>query len=201
MIPTKKTNGGFTLLQLLFSIVIMGLLISVVITSLNPSRIKGRDSKRLSDLNQMKVALEFYREANGNYPYTCNPSVYTPSYSNVSFDSVIYGGNHLCTTPNGNTKIVPNVTLTQAMAPYVAQLKDPKLHANGDSGYLYTNTSVTQPSYCFMMWRTPENLRNFPSTTVNPARCPSVDSNGQCSAGSNSNSVYIGKGTYATIGC
>jgi hypothetical protein len=153
----------------------------------------------------MKVALEFYREANGNYPNTCDPSVYAPAppYSNVSFDSVSYGGNHLCTTPNGLTKIVPNVTLAQAMAPYVAQLKDPKLHANGDSGYLYTNTAAlgSQPSYCFMMWRTPENLKNYPSSAVNPYRCPSVDSNGQCSAGSNNNSVYIGKGVYATTGC
>jgi type II secretory pathway pseudopilin PulG len=193
MFTATTHDKGFTLIQLLFSIVIMGILISVVITSINPGRIKGRDSKRLSDLNQMKVALEFYREANGNYPYTCS------TYFNASFDSSGYAANQLCTTPNGTT--VTGQTLTQAMAPYVAKLSDPKL-TSGDSGYLYVNQSNAS-SYCFMIWRTPENLKNFPSYTIPPTRCGSVGSDGQCgSAGTfgavnSDEAVYIGKGTYA----
>lgn len=59
---------GFTLIELLVVIAIISLLSSVVLASLNSARAKARDAKRLSDMHQMQVALEFYYDTFGRYP-------------------------------------------------------------------------------------------------------------------------------------
>jgi type II secretion system protein G len=64
----KKGNRGFTLIELLVVIAIIGILSSVVLASLNTARQKSRDAKRISDVKQLQLALEFYFDANGAYP-------------------------------------------------------------------------------------------------------------------------------------
>lgn len=61
-------NRGFTLIELLVVIAIIGILSSVVLASLNSARVKSRDARRLSDMHQMEVALEFYSNSFGRYP-------------------------------------------------------------------------------------------------------------------------------------
>lgn len=59
---------GFTLIELLVVISIIALLSSVVLASVNSSRIKARDAKRLSDRRQIRLALELLFDQNGSYP-------------------------------------------------------------------------------------------------------------------------------------
>lgn len=61
---------GFTLIELLVVISIIGLLSSVVMSSLNTARQKARIARRVSDLKQVQVALEMYYNTNGRYPIT-----------------------------------------------------------------------------------------------------------------------------------
>lgn len=61
-------NKGFTLIELLVVIAIIGLLSSIVLASLNSARVKARDARRMSDLHQIRLALEFYYNDNGKYP-------------------------------------------------------------------------------------------------------------------------------------
>lgn len=66
-----KSKKGFTLIELLVVIAIIGLLSSVVLSSLNTARAKSRDSKRLADLHELRTALELYANSNsGSYPST-----------------------------------------------------------------------------------------------------------------------------------
>lgn len=64
----KKGNKGFTLIELLVVIAIIGILSSVVLASLNTARLKSRDAKRVSDMKQLQIALEFYFDQNSAYP-------------------------------------------------------------------------------------------------------------------------------------
>ena len=60
---------GFTLIELLVVISIISLLSSIVLSSLSNARMKARDIKRMSDLHQIQLALEMYRDDNGGkYP-------------------------------------------------------------------------------------------------------------------------------------
>jgi type II secretion system protein G len=59
---------GFTLIELLIVIAIIGILASVVLSSLNSARLKARDAQRLLDLRQIRLALAMYYDDNGHYP-------------------------------------------------------------------------------------------------------------------------------------
>ncbi|HEY4488748.1 MAG TPA: hypothetical protein VJB97_04485 [Candidatus Paceibacterota bacterium] len=56
------------MIELLVVIAIIGILSSVVLASLNSARAKGRDSKRISDMKQLQLALELYYDTNSGYP-------------------------------------------------------------------------------------------------------------------------------------
>jgi len=60
--------NGFTLLEIMVVVGIIGLLSAVVIGSLNTSRAKARDSQRLSDLKQIQFAIGIYLEEYGVFP-------------------------------------------------------------------------------------------------------------------------------------
>jgi prepilin-type N-terminal cleavage/methylation domain-containing protein len=63
-----SNQKGFTLIELLVVIAIIGLLTSVITASLNNSRAKARDAKRIEDLRQMSLAIEMYYNIHGQYP-------------------------------------------------------------------------------------------------------------------------------------
>lgn len=68
----QKIKNGFTLIELLVVIAIIGLLASVVLVALNSARQKARDTKRVSDMNQLQKTLElFFSDANA-YPTNSN---------------------------------------------------------------------------------------------------------------------------------
>lgn len=64
----KSSDKGFTLIELLVVISIIALLSTMVFTSLNGARKRARDGRRFSDMNQIKLALELYKEEHGFYP-------------------------------------------------------------------------------------------------------------------------------------
>src|SRR3989344_1264250 len=61
-------KGGFTLIELLMSIALIALLASFVATSVFSSRTKANDARRISDLEQVRNALELFHSENGYYP-------------------------------------------------------------------------------------------------------------------------------------
>jgi prepilin-type N-terminal cleavage/methylation domain-containing protein len=63
-----SVRRGFTLIELLVVIAIIGVLSSVVLSSLNTARAKARDASRAQTISQIQTALELYYDSYNGYP-------------------------------------------------------------------------------------------------------------------------------------
>jgi len=63
-----KRNKGFTLIEVLIVVGIIGLLASVVLSGLGSVRSRGRDARRAADLRQVQQGLELYYTRFQQYP-------------------------------------------------------------------------------------------------------------------------------------
>lgn len=131
-------KSGFTLIELLVVVAIIGVLSSVVLASLNSARAKGRDAKRLSDLNQIRNILEMYYDNNGSYPVSLGGG----KWSGVNADHCGVNG-----TTSGTNAYIPGLQPT-----YISTLPvDPK--PGGCRGYLYKSDGK---DYIFLIYKTVE---------------------------------------------
>ena len=65
----KKTARGFTLIELMVVIAIIGLLSAAIFSSLSTASQRSRDASRIADIKQVQNALELYAADNGGkYP-------------------------------------------------------------------------------------------------------------------------------------
>ena len=71
MNKTVKLQGhGFTLMELLISVAIVAILTAIGVVSYSSVNKRARDAKRKSDIEQVRSALEIYRNDNEHYPGT-----------------------------------------------------------------------------------------------------------------------------------
>lgn len=83
-----KKKDGFTLIELLVVIAIIGILASVVMVSLSAARKRGRDARRVRDIQELNNALALYVTAIGSAPDLGSPTCADPtSYDNTCFAS------------------------------------------------------------------------------------------------------------------
>jgi prepilin-type N-terminal cleavage/methylation domain-containing protein len=123
-----KKQKAFTLIELLVVISIIGLLASIVLVALNGARASARMAVRVSNLNEVKTALELYYNANGGYPATVG-GYYTEC-----------DGSH-----NINTVIPPGLSAYMNSLP-----DDPLLNCSTDANmYAYLSNGV---DYKFMIY-------------------------------------------------
>lgn len=62
---------GFTLIELMVVIAIIGLLSSILFASFDQSRQQSRDKVRMAILKELQLSLELYRAQHGRYPEAC----------------------------------------------------------------------------------------------------------------------------------
>lgn len=83
MISLNKQNKGFTIVELLIVIVVIGILAGLVITTYNGIQQKARNTERTTDLKTFQSQLEAYNANNGRYPTSANLGA--TSATNVTF--------------------------------------------------------------------------------------------------------------------
>lgn len=66
----KTNKRGFTLIELLVVVAVIGILASVILVGVAAFRGRARDARRISDLGQIRNALELCFTKNGKYPTT-----------------------------------------------------------------------------------------------------------------------------------
>jgi prepilin-type N-terminal cleavage/methylation domain-containing protein len=174
-------NKGFTLVEIVVVVAIIGVLSSFIMANVSKSRAKGRDLQRMTDLKRLQVALRSYYLDKGFYPSTgATANVYS---ANLACFTCSAGKDRQLKNPyNTSTDLG---TLTTVLSPYIQQLIDPQENDSQWSalpwrGFVYASDGS---SYKIIDNRTPENLLNYPTGMVDPTRCGGVDSStGLCNA-------------------
>lgn len=68
LVSLKKQNKGFTIVELLIVIVVIGILALLVITTYAGIQQKARNTKRAADVSAVQTQLEAFYQTNGYYP-------------------------------------------------------------------------------------------------------------------------------------
>ncbi len=63
-----KKKTGFTFIEVLIVVAIIGILSSIILVGLGSFRNRGRDTRRIADLQQVQNGLELYYTKNSAYP-------------------------------------------------------------------------------------------------------------------------------------
>ena len=101
----KYNQKGFTLIELLIVIAIIGILSSVVLTSVGSARTQAFDTKVKGQLSNIRSAAEIYFSSRYNYgtsTYSCTGGMFADTASGLSALSI--SGNY----PVGENAIICN---------------------------------------------------------------------------------------------
>lgn len=127
---------GFTIVELLIVIVVIGILAAITIVAYNGIQARARDSIRNQDIKNIAKALELYYIDKGYYP---NGNTYTPGSTAIN--------SAWSTTADGSW-----ANLAAVLAPYIGKLPTPPGATSTapatSEGNNYDYTGLSNSSYC-----------------------------------------------------
>lgn len=80
----KNKRSGFTLIEIVVVIAIIGILTVIIFPSINNIRAKNRDAERIADIATLQLELSFYKNQNQNgvYPMSIQNNInFSPKYA------------------------------------------------------------------------------------------------------------------------
>lgn len=90
----KQQESGFTIVELLIVIVVIGILAALVLNTFQGVQARARDTERTTDINALHTQYEVYYNDNGYYPTYAVASVAT-NFPGLDSEAVV--------DPNNNT--------------------------------------------------------------------------------------------------
>ncbi|OHB22727.1 MAG: hypothetical protein A2939_03900 [Parcubacteria group bacterium RIFCSPLOWO2_01_FULL_48_18] len=142
---------GFTLIEMLIVISIIGMLASVVLVGSGSFRSRGRDARRLADLHQARTALELYFTGKSGYPNVTGWSAMEGAIINANIGVFSLSNDPLNVQTGATYDYAPGNCAGSICLNYVmtATLEDPTNPAldNSPIGTIY-GIDCDTPVYC-----------------------------------------------------
>lgn len=102
----NKLKSGFSLIELMVVISIIGFIASVILLGVSNARQKARDAKRVADMRLVSTLLENYFNSNRIYPTQASPALMSAALSTplgvVMANAPYPGDTSTCTAANGS---------------------------------------------------------------------------------------------------
>jgi len=156
MLNQLRKERGFTIIELLIVIAIIGILATLVLTNFQGAQAKGRDTVRKNDINSLYQKLEEYYNENGSY---INTAITTANASTL-FPGIDGGavtdedGTVIATTFSTSTTTAPTLT--------VANIGEYRLGLWGDASCASGGTCTKYVLTSFQ-----EKAGNYTKTSLN----------------------------------
>lgn len=108
----RAKSRGFTIVEMLIVIAIIGILSGIVLVATMSSKARARDVRRRADVATIKTALELYRDLKGSYSIVnknaTSPNDLTGYYGNSTTNYSLGWFNYECTTAANYTRSIAN---------------------------------------------------------------------------------------------
>lgn len=120
---TRATDRGFTLVEVIIVLAIIGLLATIVIPKFTSSKDKALVTSMKSDLRNLMTAEELHKVDSGSYVVSFPPNVWSPS-TGVTGPTIVLTG-------DGWTATVGHVSSTRTCAIFVGSTSLPPAAVEG----------------------------------------------------------------------
>ena len=153
-VTKNKIQKGFTIVELLIVIVVIGILAALVVTTYNGIQEKARDTERKTDLNALHAHAEAYQAEAGKYPSLAQFNDATFRNANMkgldpaAMQDPKWSSSNTNCTNSGNVVLQNSTTPASGCYGYVATPTGCDNGANGDcSGYTITSNLESGGTY------------------------------------------------------
>jgi prepilin-type N-terminal cleavage/methylation domain-containing protein len=108
MIERARSEGGFTLIELMIVIVILGILAGIVLFAVNGINDRGTSAACKTDQSTITTAVEAFYAKTGNYPGNLSPALTTGASQFLKWDNSFVDGTGAPTTAATQTSVQRN---------------------------------------------------------------------------------------------
>jgi prepilin-type N-terminal cleavage/methylation domain-containing protein len=160
MLHTKQGQAGFTLLELLVAIAIIGLLATVILASLSPARERARNAQVLSQMYEYQKALDLYYLNTGRYPSGHTGAAFSRGRLYCIGDE--YSGGYPCIGGPAYDTLQVSEIETALVPDYISRI------SYISQGTDILNNQIGSPAYrgCSRL-ETPPTTSQFPALNIN----------------------------------
>ncbi len=135
----KSNQSGFTLIEILVVVAIIGVLANTILVAFTQTRAKARDARRKADLNTLQKAVENYFTTNNGYPCTDR----TPGNGTCTGAIDFWGAHGVCPPSQTHGFSGPSGYIPGLTPSFVGNLPDDPKPSDGDcAGYAYKSDGM-----------------------------------------------------------